>query len=63
MITLVIIFRCKKVYDRVTIYPIFFNTLADILALLIASAKEDSQVEGLIPHLVDGGVSNSTIGK
>jgi hypothetical protein len=28
-----------------------------MLAILIARAKEDGQVEGLIPHLVEGGVS------
>ena len=28
-----------------------------MLAILIARAKEDGQVGGLIPHLVDGGVS------
>jgi hypothetical protein len=28
-----------------------------MLAVLIARAKEDGQVDGLIPHLVDGGVS------
>jgi hypothetical protein len=28
-----------------------------MLAILIARAKEDRQVSGLIPHLVDGGVS------
>ena len=28
-----------------------------MLAILIARAKEDGQVCGLIPHLVDGGVS------
>jgi hypothetical protein len=37
--------------------PILFNIIADMLAILIARAKEDDQVEGLIPHLVDGGVS------
>jgi hypothetical protein len=35
--------------------PIIFNIVADMLAILIARAKEDGQVEGLIPHLVDGG--------
>jgi hypothetical protein len=35
--------------------PILFNIVADMLAILIAGAKEDSQVVGLIPHLVDGG--------
>ena len=28
-----------------------------MLAILIGRAKEDGQVGGLIPHLVDGGVS------
>jgi hypothetical protein len=28
-----------------------------MLAMIIQWAKEDGQVEGLIPHLVDGGVS------
>jgi hypothetical protein len=37
--------------------PIPFNLIADMLAILIARAKEDGQVEGLIPHLVDGGIS------
>jgi hypothetical protein len=37
--------------------PILFNIVADMLAILIARAKEDGQVSGLIPHLVDGGVS------
>ena len=37
--------------------PILFNIVADMLAILIARAKEDSQVDGLIPHLVEGGIS------
>jgi hypothetical protein len=36
---------------------ILFNLVADMLAILIARAKEDGQVDGLIPHLVDGGIS------
>jgi hypothetical protein len=31
--------------------------VADMVAILIARAKEDGQVDGLIPHLVDGGIS------
>jgi hypothetical protein len=31
-----------------------FNIVADMLAILIARAKEDGQVGGLIPHLVEG---------
>jgi hypothetical protein len=34
-----------------------FNIVADMLAIMIKRAKEDGQVSGLIPHLVDGGVS------
>jgi hypothetical protein len=37
--------------------PILFNIVADMLAILINRAKEDGQVSGLIPHLVEGGVS------
>jgi hypothetical protein len=37
--------------------PILFNLIADMLAILISIAKEDGQMDGLIPHLVDGGVS------
>jgi hypothetical protein len=28
-----------------------------MLALLITQAKEDGQIRGLVPHLVDGGIS------
>jgi hypothetical protein len=37
--------------------PILFNIVADMLAILIARAKEDGQVGSLLPHLVDGGIS------
>ena len=37
--------------------PILFNVVADMLAILSNKAKEDGQVAGLIPHLVEGGVS------
>jgi hypothetical protein len=37
--------------------PILFNIVADMLAIIINHAKGDGQVNGLIPHLVDGGVS------
>jgi hypothetical protein len=36
--------------------PILFNIVADMLVIMIDRAKEDGQVSGLIPHLVDGGV-------
>jgi hypothetical protein len=34
-----------------------FNIVADILDILIERAKYDGQIEGVIPHLVDGGLS------
>jgi retron-type reverse transcriptase len=37
--------------------PIFLNIVVDILAIIIKRSKEGGQVEGLIPHLVEGGVS------
>ena len=37
--------------------PILLNIVVDMLAVLIGRAKEDGQVGGLIPHLVDGVVS------
>ena len=37
--------------------PILFNIVADMLAVMIERAKLDGQIEGVIPHLVDGGLS------
>jgi len=37
--------------------PILFNIVADMLAVLIDRAKVDGQFEGVVPHLVDGGLS------
>ena len=37
--------------------PILFNIVVDMLAILIGRAKENGQVGGLVPHLLDGGVS------
>ena len=37
--------------------PLLFNLVADMLAILIERAKQDGQISGLIPHLVDGGIS------
>jgi hypothetical protein len=33
------------------------NIVADMLAIMIKHAKLDGQIEGAIPHLVDGGLS------
>ena len=37
--------------------PLLFNIVVDMLALLIAQSKQEGQVEGAIPHLVDDGLS------
>jgi hypothetical protein len=34
-----------------------FKIVADMLTILIGRAKVDGQIEGVIPHLVDGGLS------
>jgi hypothetical protein len=34
-----------------------FEKVADMLAILIARSKESEQFDGLIPHLVDKGIS------
>jgi hypothetical protein len=40
-----------------SIITILFNIVADMLAIMIERAKTDCQSEGVIPHLVDGGLS------
>ncbi len=37
--------------------PILFNIVVDMLAVLIERAKGDGQIGGVIPHLVDDGLS------
>jgi hypothetical protein len=37
--------------------PILFNIVADMLAIMIERAKNDGLIEGVIPHLIDGGLS------
>jgi len=37
--------------------PILFNIVADMLTLLIKRAKADDQIRGVIPHLVEDGLS------
>ena len=38
--------------------PILFNIVADMLAIIIERAKSDGQIVGVVPHLVDGGLSS-----
>ncbi|WVZ53449.1 hypothetical protein U9M48_004389 [Paspalum notatum var. saurae] len=37
--------------------PILFNIMVDMLAVIISRAKNNGQVKGVIPHLVEGGLS------
>jgi hypothetical protein len=37
--------------------PMLFTILADMLAIMIKHAKNDGLIEGVIPHLVDRGLS------
>jgi hypothetical protein len=36
---------------------LLFNLVLDMLATLIARAKEEGQINGLVPHLVEGDIS------
>jgi hypothetical protein len=37
--------------------PLLFNLVADMLNLLISRVKEGGQIKGLVPHLIEGGIS------
>jgi hypothetical protein len=37
--------------------PLLFNLVTDMLATLITRAREEGQTNGLVPHLIDGGLS------
>jgi predicted ThiF/HesA family dinucleotide-utilizing enzyme len=40
--------RCLRQGDPIS--PILFNIVADMLVILIKRAKEDGQINGIIPH-------------
>ena len=44
----------KGLIHRRFVVTVLFNIVADMLSILIAKAKENGQVGGLIPHLVEG---------
>jgi retron-type reverse transcriptase len=37
--------------------PLLFNIVVDMLAILIKRAKMEGQINGVVPHLVDDGLS------
>jgi hypothetical protein len=51
-------FQTKKVvWQDDPLPPILFNIVVDMLAILIKRAKAEGQVAGVIPHLVEDGLS------
>jgi hypothetical protein len=47
----------KGLRQEDTLSPILFNIVADMLVVLFARAKEEHQFNGIVPHLIDGGLS------
>ena len=47
----------KRVRQGDPLSPLLFNTVVDMLAILICRAKENGQISGVVPHLVDDGLS------
>ena len=39
-----------------SVSPMLFNIVADMLAVMIERAKVDGQIDGIVNHLVDGGL-------
>jgi hypothetical protein len=47
----------KRLRQGDPLSSMLFNIVVDMLAILIGRAKDNGQVGGLIPHLVEGGIS------
>jgi hypothetical protein len=47
----------KGVRQEDPLSPILFNIVVDMLAILINRAKMDGQIPGVIPHILDDGLS------
>jgi hypothetical protein len=48
---------CKGLRQGDPLSPMLFNIVVDMLAIMIEHAKVEGQIEGLLPHLVYGGLS------
>ena len=47
----------RRLRQRDPMSPILFNIICDMLALLINRAKADGQIRGVVPDLIDDGLS------
>jgi retron-type reverse transcriptase len=47
----------KGLRQRDPLSPLLFNIVVDMLAILIKRAKMEGQIDGVVPHLVDDGLS------
>ena len=51
-------FQTKKGFGQGDpLSPILFNIVVDMLAIIMNRAKEEGQVRGVVPHLVEDGLS------
>jgi hypothetical protein len=48
---------CKGVRQGDPLSPILFNIVVDMLAILINRAKNGGQISGVIPNIIDDGLS------
>jgi hypothetical protein len=47
----------KELRQRDPLSPILFNIIVDMLTIIIKRAKLNGQIDGVVPHLVDNGLS------
>jgi hypothetical protein len=47
----------KELHQGDPLSPLLFNVVLDMLAILIKRAKLAEQFDGVVPHLVDDGLS------
>jgi hypothetical protein len=47
----------KRLRQGDPLSPLLFNIVVDMLAILIKRAKAEGQIDGVVPHLVDDGLS------
>jgi hypothetical protein len=50
-------FQTRKGVRRDLLSPILFSIIVDMLAILINRAKSEGQISGVIPHILDEGLS------